>query len=80
MRRGICTAVRLEEVQNIPLKCIGHVIQKSRKHRVEDEDAGFALRGDEEAKQSLVALTVMVQVDVSHTACNVNHTVKQLTH
>lgn len=41
-------------------------------HRVEDEDAGFALRGDEEAEECFVALTVMVQVDVSHAACSAN--------
>lgn len=47
--------------------CIDHMICVS--HRVKDKDTGFALRGDKEAEQSLVTLTVMVQVDVSHAAC-----------
>lgn len=34
---------------------------------VQDKDAGFALRGDEQAKQSLVPLAVMVQVHVANT-------------
>lgn len=34
-------------------------------YRVQDEDAGLALRGDEEAKQGLVSVAVVVQVDVS---------------
>lgn len=36
-------------------------------YSVQDEDAGFALRGDEEAEQSLVTLTVMIQVHVANT-------------
>lgn len=50
--------------------CVSRIHTDHVPHRVEDEDTGFALRGDEEAEQSLVALTVMVQVDVSHAACN----------
>jgi len=34
-------------------------------YRVQDEDAGLALRGDEEAEQGLVPLAVVVQVDVA---------------
>lgn len=34
---------------------------------VQDKDAGFALGGDEQAEQSLVTLTVMVQVYVANT-------------
>lgn len=34
---------------------------------VQDEDAGFALRWNEEAKQSLVALAVVIQVHVADT-------------
>lgn len=38
-----------------------------RSYCVQDKDAGFALRGDEQAKQSLVALAVMIQVHVANT-------------
>ncbi len=41
-----------------------------RAYRVENKDAGFALGWYEEAKESLMALTVMIQVDVPYTACN----------
>lgn len=34
---------------------------------VQDKDAGFALRRDEQAKQSLVTLAVMIQVHVANT-------------
>lgn len=35
---------------------------------VQDEDASFALRGDEEAKQSLLTLAVMIQIHVANTS------------
>lgn len=35
---------------------------------VQNKDAGFALRGDEQAKQSLVTLAVMIQVHVANTS------------
>ena len=34
---------------------------------VQDKDAGFALRWDEQTKQSLVTLTLMIQVHVANT-------------
>ena len=34
---------------------------------VQDEDAGFALRGDEKSKQSLVSLAVMIEVHMANT-------------
>jgi len=39
-------------------------------YRVKNKDAGFTLRRYKEAKESLMALTVMVQVNVPYTACN----------
>lgn len=42
-------------------------LKKQSTYCVQDKDAGFALRGDEQAKQSLVTLTVMIQVDVANT-------------
>lgn len=42
-------------------------LKKQSTYLVQDKDAGFALRGDEQAKQSLVTLTVMIQVDVANT-------------
>lgn len=53
-------------------------------YRVEHKHAGFALAGYEEAKQSFMTLTVMVQVDVPYAACNTNNmffiTVTPVTH
>lgn len=39
-------------------------------YRVKNKDAGFSLGRYEEAKEGLMALTVMVQVNVPYTPCD----------
>lgn len=50
---------------------MAHISQddgKMASHCVQDEDAGFALRWNEQTKQSFVALSVMVQEHVPNTS------------
>lgn len=44
------------------------MMEKMASHCVQDEDAGLALRWNEQTKQSFMTLTVMIEVHVPNTS------------
>lgn len=67
MQLNVMMVLRGKQISSLVLKQRGHSKKAHYSYRVQDEDASFALRGDEEAKQSLVALAVMIQIHVANT-------------